>query len=85
MEWTKRVAYPVLKTELPYARAIAVANKQDLEGALSPEEVSQKLGVPAYGMQANRRDFREQWLDLIRGLAFEEIDFVIVGEITDTE
>ena len=85
MEWTKRVAYPVLKTELPYARAIALANKQDLPGAMSPEEVSQKLGVPAYGMQANQRDFRDRWLDLLRRLAFEEIDFAIVGEIAETE
>ena len=85
MAWTKRVAYPVLKTELPYARAIAIANKQDLKGALSPEEVSQHLGVPAYGMQANQRDFRERWLKLLKDLAFEEIDFAIVGEIVDQE
>ena len=85
MEWTKRTAYPVLKAELPFARAIAIANKQDLPGALSPEEVSTKLGVPAYGMQANKRDFRERWLELIRALAFEELEFTIVGEITETE
>jgi small GTP-binding protein len=81
--WTRRVAYPVLKNELPYARVIAVANKQDLPGALSPEEVSKRLGVPAYGMQANRRDFRERWLKLLRALAFEEIDFNIVGDIEE--
>ncbi|NHJ12959.1 MAG: GTP-binding protein [Candidatus Thorarchaeota archaeon] len=85
MEWTKRVAYPVLKTELPYARAIAVANKQDLPGALSPEEVGEKLGVPAYGMQANKLEFRERWLELIRALAFEELEFKIVGEIREPE
>jgi small GTP-binding protein len=83
MEWTKRVAYPVLKAELPYARAIAVANKQDLPGALSPEEVSDRLGVPAYAMQANQRDFRERWLELIKGLAFEELDFTLVGKIQE--
>jgi small GTP-binding protein len=85
MEWTKRIAYPVLKAELPYARAIAIANKQDLPGALSPEEVGRRLGVPAYGMQANQRDFRERWLEIIRTLAFEELEFKIVGEITETE
>ncbi len=85
MAWTKRVAYPVLKTELPYARAIAIANKQDLKGALSPEEVGKRLGVPAYGMQANQRDFRERWLKLLRALAFEEIDFTVVGEIAELE
>ena len=70
-----------MKNELPYARAIAIANKQDLPGALSPEEVGRRLGVPAYGMQANRRDFRDRWLKLLRAVAFEEIDFKIVGEI----
>jgi small GTP-binding protein len=85
MDWTKRIAYPVLKAELPYARAIAVANKQDLPGALDPAEVGGILGVPAYGMQANQINFREQWLELIRKLAFEELEFKIVGEITEAE
>lgn len=81
MEWTKRVAYPVLKAELPYARAVAIANKQDLPGALSPQEVSKRLDVPAYGMQANRRDFRERWLELLKAMAFETTEFKIVSDI----
>ncbi|MDF1537768.1 MAG: Rab family GTPase [Candidatus Thorarchaeota archaeon] len=81
IEWTRRVAYPVLRTELPYARIVAVANKQDLPGALSPQEVGRRLGVPAYGMQANRRDFRERWLKLLKDLAFETIEFNIVSDI----
>ncbi len=81
LAWTKRVAYPVLKQELPYARAIAIANKQDLKGALSPQEVGKRLDVPAYGMQANQRDFRDRWLKLLKALAFETIDFRIVGDI----
>ncbi len=85
LAWTKRVAYPVLRAELPYARAIAIANKQDLQGALSPEEVGKKLGVPAYGMQANQRDFRDRWLKLLRAVAFEEVDFTIVGEIVEVD
>ncbi len=79
--WTKRVAYPVIKTELPYARCIAIANKQDLKGAMSPQEVGRKLDVPAYGMQANQRDFRQRWLDLLKALAFETCDFKIAAEI----
>ena len=81
MEWTKRVAYPVIKAELPYARVVAIANKQDLKGALSPQEVGKRLGVPAYGMQANQRDFRDRWLKLLKALAFEEIDFTITSDI----
>ena len=83
LEWTKRVAYPVLKAELPYARAIAIANKQDLPGALSPEEVGKQLGVPAYSMQANKADFRDRWLLLLKDLAFEEIDSSVIGEISE--
>lgn len=81
LAWTRRVAYPVVKNELPYARIIAIANKQDLKGALSPETVGKKLGIPAYGMQANQRDFRDRWLGLLRGLAFETIDFEVVRDI----
>jgi ADP-ribosylation factor-like protein 1 len=81
IEWTKRVAYPILRAELPYARIIAIANKQDLEDALTPEEVGARLGVPAYPMQANNRGFRERWLEILRGLAFETIEFEMVGNI----
>jgi len=83
LDWTKRVAYPVLKAELPYARAIAIANKQDLPDALLPEEVGAQLGIPAYGMQANRADFREKWLLLLKDLAFEKIDCSVIGEVTE--
>jgi small GTP-binding protein len=84
IDWTKRVAYPVLKTELPYARAIGIANKQDLPGALSPEEVGARLGIPSYGMQANQADFRNRWLELLKSLAFEVVPSAIVGEITES-
>ena len=84
IEWTKRVAYPVLKAELPYARAIVIANKQDLPGALSPEEVGTQLGVPGYGMQANQIDFRNRWLKLLKDLAFEEIESAVIGEIVES-
>jgi len=83
LEWTKRVAYPVLKAELPYARAIAIANKQDLSGALSPEEVGAELGIPAYGMEANKADFRDRWLLLLKDLAFEKIDCTVIGEVIE--
>ena len=84
IDWTKRVAYPVLKSELPYARAIAIANKQDLSGALSPEEVGKRLGIPSYGMQANQAGFRNRWLELLKSLAFEEISSITIGDITES-
>ncbi len=83
IDWTKRVAYPVLKSELPYARVIAIANKQDLPGALSPEEVGKRLGIPSYGMQANQANFRDRWLELLKSLAFEKIPSAIIGEVVE--
>ena len=40
------------------AKTIAIANKQDLPGALSTDQVQEKLGVPTYGMSAIRLDLR---------------------------
>ena len=32
------------------ARVIAIANKQDIAGRMTPEEIQAALGVPTYGM-----------------------------------
>lgn len=40
------------------SKIIAIANKQDLPGALSAEQVEEKLGIPTYGMSAIRVDLR---------------------------
>ncbi|MFX1456701.1 MAG: ADP-ribosylation factor-like protein [Promethearchaeota archaeon] len=40
------------------SKIIAIANKQDLPGALSADEVQEKLGIPTYGMSAIRLDLR---------------------------
>lgn len=43
------------------SKVIAIANKQDLPGALSAEEVQKKLGgVKTYGMSAVRSDLRDR-------------------------
>ena len=43
------------------ARVIAIANKQDLPGALSAEDVQKKLGgIKTYGMSAIRAELRER-------------------------
>lgn len=38
------------------SKIIAIANKQDLPGALSAEKVQERLGLPTYGMSAIRID-----------------------------
>ncbi|MFW9785508.1 MAG: ADP-ribosylation factor-like protein [Candidatus Heimdallarchaeota archaeon] len=52
------------------SKIIAIANKQDLPGALSAEEVEKKLGVPTYGMSAIRLDLRGR----IRRILEYEVD-----------
>ena len=41
-----------LKIIAPNSRIIAIANKQDIQGALSPERVANILGLETYGMIA---------------------------------
>lgn len=42
------------------ANVIAIANKQDLPGRLTPEQVQNELGIPTYGMVAvDNRNFGE--------------------------
>jgi small GTP-binding protein len=52
------------------SKIIAIANKQDLPGALSADKVQEKLGVPTYGMSAIRVDLRGR----IRRIFEYEID-----------
>ncbi|MFX1566226.1 MAG: ADP-ribosylation factor-like protein [Promethearchaeota archaeon] len=45
---------------------LAIANKQDLPGALSPQLVERILGIKTYGMVAIDPDNREKGLDIIK-------------------
>lgn len=38
------------------SKIIAIANKQDLVGSMTPEDISKELGVPTYGMVAINED-----------------------------
>ena len=42
------------------AKSIAIANKQDLPGALSAKKIQSKLGIRTYGMSAIRLDLKER-------------------------
>lgn len=42
------------------SKVIAIANKQDLENSLHPENVEKKLGIKTYGMSAIRADLRDR-------------------------
>ncbi len=53
------------------AKTIAIANKQDLPGALSAKKVQKKLGVRTYGMSAIRLDLKKR---LHQILEFESKD-----------
>ncbi|MFX1575176.1 MAG: ADP-ribosylation factor-like protein [Promethearchaeota archaeon] len=42
------------------SKTIAIANKQDLPGALSAKDVQKRLGIRTYGMSAIRLDLRNR-------------------------
>lgn len=52
------------------SKIIAIANKQDLPGALSADKVEEKLGIRTYGMSSIRVDLRGR----IRRILEYEID-----------
>jgi small GTP-binding protein len=48
------------------AKVIAIANKQDIPGALSAEEVQKKLGgIRTYGMSAIRNELRDRMRSIL--------------------
>ncbi|TKJ21298.1 MAG: hypothetical protein CEE43_10220 [Promethearchaeota archaeon Loki_b32] len=46
-------------------KIIAIANKQDLPGALKAKKVQKKLGIPTYGMSAIRLDLRDRMREIL--------------------
>lgn len=48
------------------SKIIAIANKQDISGSLSPKEVSEILGVPTYGMVAINSENRKSLFKIMK-------------------
>lgn len=74
---TKDIVLPLVKEKLPYSRAVAMANKQDLPGALKPEEIEKILGLKTFGMVGNDPNLRETWINILRDVVFEKIDLSV--------
>ncbi|MFX1576634.1 MAG: ADP-ribosylation factor-like protein, partial [Promethearchaeota archaeon] len=52
----------VIRKDAPGVPVWAIANKQDLEGALTPELVERILGIPAFGMVAIDQSRKEEMM-----------------------
>jgi small GTP-binding protein len=70
---TKDIVLPMLKEKLPYSRIVAIANKQDLPGAMKPEEIEEILGVKTFGMIGNDRNSRDTWINILKDVIFERV------------
>jgi GTPase SAR1 family protein len=70
---TKDIVLPLIKEKLPYSRVVAIANKQDLPGALKPQQIEKILGVKTFGMIGNDRNSRDVWVNLLRDVIFERV------------
>lgn len=62
---TKEVVLPKVRELMPYSRLIAIANKQDLPGVLSPGVIQEQLGVPTYGMVAIRDGAKDRLISIL--------------------
>ncbi|MHA1650501.1 MAG: ADP-ribosylation factor-like protein [Candidatus Helarchaeota archaeon] len=58
----------LIQKETPKASVVIIANKQDLPGALSPEEIEKELGYKTYPMVAIDRNRREELLTIFANL-----------------
>ncbi len=56
----------LVKDEVPDAKVIGIANKQDLPTALTPERVGQILSIPTYELVAIDISYRDRLIQIIR-------------------
>ncbi len=61
----------LVKDEVPDAKIIGIANKQDLPTALTPERVGQILGVATYELVAIDISYRDRLIQIIRRAILE--------------
>ncbi|MFW9887863.1 MAG: ADP-ribosylation factor-like protein, partial [Candidatus Thorarchaeota archaeon] len=61
----------LVKDEVPEAKVIGIANKQDLPTALTPERVGQILGIPTYELVAIDISYRDRLIQIIRKAILE--------------
>jgi small GTP-binding protein len=61
----------LVKEEVPDAKVIGIANKQDLPTALTPERVGQILGIPTYELVAIDISYRDRLITIIRRAILE--------------
>ncbi len=61
----------LVKDEVPDAKVLGIANKQDLPTALTPERVGQILGIPTYELVAIDISYRDRLIQLIRRAILE--------------
>ncbi|UCE09218.1 MAG: GTP-binding protein [Candidatus Thorarchaeota archaeon] len=61
----------LVKDEVPDAKVIGIANKQDLPTALTPERVGQILAIPTYELVAIDISYRDRLIQIIRRAILE--------------
>ncbi|RDE17309.1 MAG: hypothetical protein C4K49_03265 [Candidatus Thorarchaeota archaeon] len=61
----------LVKEEVPEAKVIGIANKQDLPTALTPERVGQILSIPTYELVAIDISYRDRLIQIIRRAILE--------------
>ncbi|MHA1664480.1 MAG: ADP-ribosylation factor-like protein [Candidatus Njordarchaeales archaeon] len=63
---TKIEVLPKIRKLAPYARYVAIANKQDLPTALPPATIEEEIGLPTFGMVATKEDSRQKLLAILQ-------------------
>ncbi len=64
----------LVNAEVPYARTAIIGNKQDLQNAMSVDEIENILGLKTYPMVANRSENRDKMIQIIGAILEMDID-----------
>lgn len=65
VEETKKI-YHLIKEEKPELNLILIANKQDLPGAMPPEDIGKYVGIKAHGLVAINPNYRKKILEILK-------------------
>ena len=69
---TKEKVLPIVRGKAPYAQFYVIANKQDMENAMTPEEIESSLGIITFPLVAIDEKSRDQLTEILYDAIFKQ-------------
>jgi signal recognition particle receptor subunit beta len=69
---TKEKILPMVRGKAPYAQFYVIANKQDLETSMTPEQIESTLGIKTFPLVAIDETSRDQLTEILYDAIFKQ-------------